>query len=160
MSDTTHLPGNVTGKDGKSYPASRRAAPEPNTPTVPLPPAPPSTYEWVDTRLTELRQQQNRSLADFTEQQNRILAAYTELDTAAPRLTAAERRTVRDRLVDVRRGVDAVRRRIDAKVVDFGGRHAALPQEPGPFDAATRSNEGRNGGHARAGHEHTQEIGQ
>jgi hypothetical protein len=80
----------------------------------PLAPPPPSTYEWVDKRLTELRTQQTA-----------ILTALAELDATAPKLTAAERRTVRDRLV-------AVRTRIDQSVVHFGGRHKEVPDVDTP----------------------------
>jgi hypothetical protein len=78
-------------------------------PAVSLPPAPPSTYEWVDARLSQLRRQQDH-----------ILEALAELDATAPKLTPAERRTVRDRLL-------AVRRRVDRSIVHFGGTHKAAP---------------------------------
>ena len=58
-------------------------------PMVTLPPPPPSTYEWVDERLTTLRTKQRQ-----------ILDAYTELDACAPGLSAAERRRVRDLLME------------------------------------------------------------
>jgi hypothetical protein len=78
---------------------------------VTLPPPPPSTYEWVDARLSKLRSQQEQ-----------ILKALAELDATAPKLKPAERRTVCQRLV-------AVRRRVDASIVHFGGKHKSAPDE-------------------------------
>jgi hypothetical protein len=104
---------NARAKLQGKHPASRKKIGVSSTPPTsearPLAPPPPSTYEWVDKQLTALRTQQTE-----------ILNALAELDATAPRLTAAERRTVRDRLV-------SVRTRVDASIVHFGGRHKDVP---------------------------------
>jgi len=105
-----------------AHPQTARAkvkskAPSPPTSEAhPLPPPPPSTYEWVDAKQTEYSKRLNAAIDEIKA----IIAGYTELDVTQPKLSTAERRTVRQRLV-------AARRHLDRAIVHFGGAHKPEP---------------------------------
>jgi|SRR5579862_1966045 len=99
-------------KDAATLRVSRKRPIPASGEPVTLPSPPPSQYEWIDNKLTQLRQQ----LAPVPN----VFKAYVELDVTE-RLTPAERRTIRDQIA-------AVRRAADAAMLHFGGKRKPVPE--------------------------------